>query len=152
MSYVLDAGRTAHGMDAQSERWLNHKTIHYGEVAGTGKAQICFDQVSIEKATEYAAEDAAYAAAWGCQASSSQPDVDRLETLQRRAICVLSTARERDVGILGGVFGRLLDRDLVEADLRLAGAGDLAVMDGLMVEPALRLGSIPCAVLPASST
>src|SRR3954447_20719626 len=58
MSYVLDAGRAAHGMDAQSERWLNHKTIHYGEVAGTGKAQICFDQVSIEKATEYAAEDA----------------------------------------------------------------------------------------------
>ena len=58
MSYVLDAGRFAHGMDAQSERWLNHKTIHYGEVAGTGKAQICFDQVSIEKATEYAAEDA----------------------------------------------------------------------------------------------
>jgi len=58
MSYVLDAGKSAHGMDALSERWLNHKTIHYGDVAGTGKSQVCFDQVTIEKATEYAAEDA----------------------------------------------------------------------------------------------
>jgi DNA polymerase-1 len=58
VSYVLDAGRSAHGMDALSERWLGHRTIHFGEVAGTGKSQVCFDQVSIEKATEYAAEDA----------------------------------------------------------------------------------------------
>ena len=58
MSYVLDAGRSAHGMDAMSERFLNHRTIHFGDVAGTGKAQVSFDQVSIEKATEYAAEDA----------------------------------------------------------------------------------------------
>ena len=39
MSYVLDAGRGAHGMDELSERWLGHQTIHYGDVAGTGKAQ-----------------------------------------------------------------------------------------------------------------
>jgi DNA polymerase-1 len=58
MSYVLDAGRSSHGMDAMSERILGHRTVHFGDVAGTGKAQVTFDQVSIEKATEYAAEDA----------------------------------------------------------------------------------------------
>ena len=39
MSYVLDAGRAAHGLDALSQRWLGHKTIDFGEVAGSGKAQ-----------------------------------------------------------------------------------------------------------------
>jgi DNA polymerase-1 len=58
ISYVLDAGRGSHGMDSLSEKWLGHKPISYGEVAGTGKNKVCFDQVSIEKATEYAAEDA----------------------------------------------------------------------------------------------
>jgi DNA polymerase-1 len=58
MSYVLDAGRRAHGIDAMAEEWLGHRTIHYGDVAGTGKAQVCFDNVAIDKATEYAAEDA----------------------------------------------------------------------------------------------
>ena len=58
MSYVVDAGKRAHGMDAMAEQWLGYKTLHYGDVAGSGKAQVCFDQVSIEKATEYAAEGA----------------------------------------------------------------------------------------------
>ncbi len=58
MSYVLDAGRGAHGMDPLAEKWLSHRTIHYGEVAGTGKAHIGFASVPIDKATEYAAEDA----------------------------------------------------------------------------------------------
>src|SRR5437879_556502 len=58
MSYVVDAGKRAHGIDAMAEQWLSYKTLHYGDVAGNGKAQVCFDQVSIEKATEYAAEDA----------------------------------------------------------------------------------------------
>ncbi|MBN8982700.1 MAG: DNA polymerase I [Rhizobiales bacterium] len=58
MSYILDAGRSSHGMDAMSERYLDHKPVSYEEVAGSGKNQICFDQVTIDKATEYAAEDA----------------------------------------------------------------------------------------------
>jgi DNA polymerase I len=58
MSYVLDAGRRAHGMDAMAELLLGHRTIRYGEVAGTGKAKQRFENVSIAKATEYAAEDA----------------------------------------------------------------------------------------------
>lgn len=61
MSYVLDAGRyglAGHGMDELAKRHLGHKTIHYREVAGTGKAALTFDRVPVDKATCYAAEDA----------------------------------------------------------------------------------------------
>ena len=58
MSYALDAGRHRHNMDNLSEVHLNHKTISFKEVAGSGKNQITFDKVPIKLATEYAAEDA----------------------------------------------------------------------------------------------
>ena len=58
LSYVLDAGKHGHGMDELSELWLGHKPIAFKEVAGSGKSQITFDKVEIEKATPYAAEDA----------------------------------------------------------------------------------------------
>ena len=58
MSYVLDAGKHRHNMDSLSEIHLNHKSISFKEVAGTGKSQISFDKVEIKLATEYAAEDA----------------------------------------------------------------------------------------------
>lgn len=58
LSYILDSGLHRHGMDLLSELHLEHKTISFKEVAGTGKSQITFDQVHIDKASEYAAEDA----------------------------------------------------------------------------------------------
>ncbi len=58
LSYVLDAGRGNHGMDELSKRWLGHECISYKSLTGTGKSKITFDQVEIEKATRYAAEDA----------------------------------------------------------------------------------------------
>ncbi|MCV6575839.1 MAG: DNA polymerase I [Cohaesibacter sp.] len=58
LSYVLDAGQHGHGMDELSEIWLNHKPIPFKEIAGTGKKQITFDKVELDKATAYAAEDA----------------------------------------------------------------------------------------------
>ncbi|XUY28331.1 DNA polymerase I [Agrobacterium sp. rho-8.1] len=58
MSYVLEAGKGLHGMDALSERWLGHTPISYKEVAGSGKSGVTFDFVDIDKATTYAAEDA----------------------------------------------------------------------------------------------
>jgi DNA polymerase-1 len=58
VSYVLDAGRSAHDLGTLSEQWLGHRGVHFGAVAGAGKTQLNFDQVSIEKTTEYAAEDA----------------------------------------------------------------------------------------------
>lgn len=56
-SYVLESHRN-HDMDSLALRWLNKKTISYQEVCGKGASQIGFDEVSIERATEYAAEDA----------------------------------------------------------------------------------------------
>ncbi len=58
ISYVLEAGLHGHGMDELSERHFDHRPIAFKDVAGTGKSQISFDQVALDKATEYAAEDA----------------------------------------------------------------------------------------------
>ena len=58
MSYVLDAGKNRHNMDTLSEIHLSHKTISFKEVVGTGKKEINFSDVSLDKAMEYAAEDA----------------------------------------------------------------------------------------------
>ena len=59
LSYVLDGGSNAlHGMDSLSERWLGHKPIAYKDVAGSGKSNVTFDLVDIDRATAYAAEDA----------------------------------------------------------------------------------------------
>ena len=56
-SYVLESHKP-HDMDNLAHRHLGLRTITFEEVAGKGAAQICFDQVDIERATEYAAEDA----------------------------------------------------------------------------------------------
>ena len=58
MSYVLDAGKNRHNMDTLSEIHLNHKTISFKDLVGTGKKEISFSEVDIEKAKDYAAEDA----------------------------------------------------------------------------------------------
>ena len=57
-SYVLDAGANRHDLDSLAERHLGHRTITYEDVAGKGAKQIPFAEVPIERATEYAAEDA----------------------------------------------------------------------------------------------
>jgi len=58
MSYALNAGTHNHGMDELAERYLGHKCIPIKGLIGSGKAQINFSQVPIDKAAPYAAEDA----------------------------------------------------------------------------------------------
>ncbi len=58
MSYVLDAGKNRHNMDTLSEIHLGHKTIKFKDLVGTGKKQINFSEVELDKAKNYAAEDA----------------------------------------------------------------------------------------------
>jgi DNA polymerase-1 len=64
MSFALDAGRSldgiggGHGMDELSERHLGHTTLAFKDICGTGKKQIPFGEVPLDKATKYAAEDA----------------------------------------------------------------------------------------------
>jgi DNA polymerase-1 len=58
LSYVLDGGQHGHGMDELAELFLAHQTIKFSEVAGKGKDAITFDRVPLDKALDYAAEDA----------------------------------------------------------------------------------------------
>jgi len=58
ISYVLEGGAHGHGMDELSELHLGHKPISYNEVVGSGKTQVTFDKVPLDKALNYSAEDA----------------------------------------------------------------------------------------------
>ncbi|RKQ69755.1 DNA polymerase I [Litorimonas taeanensis] len=58
MSYALGMGLHNHGMDALSEMHFGHKPIAFKDIAGTGKSQKTFDQIELDVATPYAAEDA----------------------------------------------------------------------------------------------
>ena len=57
ISYSIDNGIYKHNLDDLSFNHLNHTTIKYKEVVGTGKNEITFDKVTIDKAINYAAED-----------------------------------------------------------------------------------------------
>lgn len=58
LSYVLDSSEHGHSMDELAQLFLDYKTIHFEEVAGAGKNKITFDYVELDKALDYAAEDA----------------------------------------------------------------------------------------------
>ncbi len=110
ISYVLDAGKGGHGMDDLAKRWLNHDTIHFHHVAGQGKAQVTFDCVAIDKATEYAAEDADVTLRlW--HALKSRLAAERVtsvyETLERAMPSVLARMERRGISIDRQVLSRL---------------------------------------------
>ncbi len=58
ISFVLDAGKNNHGMDELAELHIGQKTIKFSDVAGSGAKQVTFDKVPLDKARDYAAEDA----------------------------------------------------------------------------------------------
>lgn len=57
-SYTLNSVIGKHDMDSLAARWLNYKTTTFTELAGKGKNQLTFNQIAVEPATDYAAEDA----------------------------------------------------------------------------------------------
>ena len=57
-SYMLNTVVGKHDMDSLAARWLNHKTVTFTEIAGKGKNQLTFNQIALEQAAHYAAEDA----------------------------------------------------------------------------------------------
>ncbi|WP_017348892.1 DNA polymerase I [Pantoea sp. A4] len=57
-SYILNSVAGKHDMDSLAARWLNHKTVTFEEIAGKGKNQLTFNQIALEQAAHYAAEDA----------------------------------------------------------------------------------------------
>ena len=57
-SYVLDSTATRHDMNSLAEKYLGRTTIHFEDIAGKGKKQLTFNEIEIELASPYAAEDA----------------------------------------------------------------------------------------------
>ena len=57
-SYLIDPGRRQHNLDVLALDYLNHRTILYKEVAGTGRAEVTLDRIDVERVANYAGEDA----------------------------------------------------------------------------------------------
>jgi DNA polymerase-1 len=110
MSYALDAGRNAHGLDALAENWLGHATMSHGELTGSGKGKLTFDQVAIDRATAYSAEDAdVILRLW--RVLKPRLVAERMtavyETLERPLISVLARMERRGISIDRQVLSRL---------------------------------------------
>ncbi len=107
-SYVLNSTATRHDMDSNAEKYLGIKTIHYEDVAGKGARQLTFNQVPVDRAAEYSAEDAdvtlqLHQALW--------PQIEHLpklkqlyEEIEQPLVPVLKRMEERGV---------LIDRDML---------------------------------------
>src|SRR6202047_3198822 len=110
MSYALDAGRNSHGLDALAQTWLGHATITHGDLTGSGKAKLSFDQVAIDKATAYSAEAAdVILRLW--RVLKPRLVAERMtavyETLERPLISVLARMERRGISIDRQVLSRL---------------------------------------------
>ena len=110
MSYALDAGRNAHGLEALAERWLGHAVIGYGDLIGSGKNKLTFDQIAIDKATEYSAESAdVILRLW--RVLKPRLAAERMtvvyETLERPLVSVLARMERRGISIDRQVLSRL---------------------------------------------
>jgi DNA polymerase-1 len=110
MSYALDAGRNSHGLDALSESRLGHAVLSHGEVTGSGKNKLSFDQVAIDRATAYSAEDAdVILRLW--RVLKPRLAAERMtavyETLERPLVGVLGRMERRGISIDRQVLSRL---------------------------------------------
>jgi DNA polymerase-1 len=110
MSYALDAGRNAHGLDSLAERWLGHATLTHGELTGSGKNKLTFDQVAIDRATAFSAEDAdVILRLW--RVLKPRLVAERMtsvyETLERPLVSVLARMERRGISIDRQVLSRL---------------------------------------------
>jgi DNA polymerase-1 len=109
-SYVLNSTATRHDMDSMAAHYLGLRTIHFEDVAGKGAKQISFNQVGVERAAEYAAEDAdvtlrLHRALW--------PRIAQHDALER----LYRTIEQPLVPVLQRMerHGVLIDRDMLHA-------------------------------------
>jgi DNA polymerase-1 len=110
MSYVVDAGRSDHGLDPLARRYFNHQTIDFNEVTKAGKTKVTFDCVEIDKATEYAAEDADVTLRlWQVLKPrlAAEHMLNVYETLERPLLRVLADMERRGISIDRQVLSRL---------------------------------------------
>ncbi|MDA0655858.1 MAG: DNA polymerase I [Proteobacteria bacterium] len=122
-SFVLEGGAGKHGMDELADRHLGLQTIKYKDVVGSGKNQVTFDYVPLEKALDYAAEDADITLRLHRHLKPkllAEKIVTVYETIERPLISVL-TAMERAGIRVDPALLRGLSRDFAQ---RLAGLED----------------------------
>ena len=123
LSFVLDGGKHGHGMDELAELHLNHTTIKYKDVVGSGRAQVTFDRVPLDRACAYAAEDADVTLRLHRLLKPrllSEKRVTLYETVERPLIPIL-TAMERAGILVDPATLRGLSRDFTQ---RMAGLED----------------------------
>ncbi len=125
LSYVLHAGEHGQGMDELAQLYLQHQNISYDEVTGTGRNRVRFDEVDIEKASAYAAEDADITLRL-YQLFKPQVTAEKLlavyDTIERPLIEVLAAMESngimvdsKQLGVLSADFGQRmqeLERDI----------------------------------------
>ena len=110
MSYALDAGRNSHALESLAERWFGHAVVNYGELIGSGKNKLTFDQVAIDRATAYSAESAdvilrLHRVLKPRLAAEHMTTV--YETLERPLVSVLARMERRGISIDRQVLSRL---------------------------------------------
>ena len=112
LSYVLDGGLHGHGMDKLARIFLDLDTTKYSDVTGTGKARVTFDLVPLDKALDYAAEDADIT---GRLHRILKPRlveesmVTVYETLERPLVPILRDMEQRGIRVDGKELKRLSD-------------------------------------------
>ena len=102
-SYVLDSTATRHDVDTLSEQYLHHSTTRFEDIAGKGKKQLTFNQIAIEQAAPYAAEDADMVQrlnAYFLPQLQAQPRLYALyQTVEMPLVSVLSTIERTGVKV-----------------------------------------------------
>ncbi|MGZ5812615.1 MAG: DNA polymerase I [Xanthobacteraceae bacterium] len=110
ISYVLDAGRSNHGIEQLAQRYFDHATIDANEIMGSGKSRVTFDCVQIEKAAVFAAEHADMALRlWHVlkPRMAAEHTATVYETLERPLVPVLARMERRGISIDRQVLSRL---------------------------------------------
>jgi len=135
LSYALDAGRGSHGVDDLAKRHLDHACIEFKTVCGTGKSQITFDKVPLDRATEYAAEDADVTyRLWRKLKPRLSPEAATqvYETVDRPLVPVLATMEMAGIKVdrdalqrMSGEFGR--DILALEAEIHELAGGPFTI-------------------------
>jgi DNA polymerase I len=144
VSFVLDAGRGGHGMDELSARHLGHTTIAYEDVTGSGKAQVSFAEVPLDKATAYAAEDAEVT--WRLHRALKPRLVEDglatvYETLERPLVPVVAEMERAGIAVDPGALKRL-SADFAKRMAELETAVHAAAGEAFNVGSPKQLGDI----------
>jgi len=123
MSYALDAGRSDHSLEALSQRYLGHTTIDFAALTGSGKSKLSFDCVAIDKAADFAAEEADVTfRLWGVLKPrlTAEHMNTVYETLERPLISVLARMERRGIStdrqVLSRLSGEFAQRELALVD------------------------------------